>query len=68
MAEEWILFDSDSSYLNMDSCVTRRLTSFKRDFIEGSYDEVTEISSDTNADKATRIGEGIAACTFKHDT
>ena len=63
-----MIFDSDSSHLHLESCVTGGLTGFKRDFIEGSYAEVAERSSDTTAGKSIIIGEGIAAWTFKDDT
>ena len=55
-AEEFIFFDSDSSHLCQDSCITSGLKGFKSDFIEGSYAEVTERSSDTNAGKSVMIG------------
>ena len=63
-----MVFDSDSSHLCLDSCVTTGLTGFKSDFIEGSYAEVTERSSDTTTGKVITIEEGIAAYTFKDDT
>ena len=61
-------FDSDSSHLNLDSCVTSGLTGFKCDFVDGSHDTATERSSDVATGKSITIGEGIAAYTFKDDT
>ena len=65
--DEVMLFDSDSTNLYVDSCVTGGLTGFKSDFIEGSYVEVAERSSDTTTGKAVTIGEGVAAYTLKDD-
>ena len=67
MAEELMIFDSDSSHLCLYSCVAGGLTDFKRDFIKGSYAQVAERSSDITTGKATTIGEGIAVYTFKDD-
>ena len=58
-------FDSDSSHLCLDSCVTASLAGFKSDFIEGSHAEVIERSSDTTTVKAVIIGKGIATYTLK---
>ena len=63
--EDLMVFDSDSSHLHLDSCVTASLTGFKSDFIEGSCAEVTERSSDTKTGKAVIIEEGISTCTLK---
>ena len=60
-------FDSDSTHMHMDSCVTEELTGFKSDFIEVSYAEVLERSSGTATDESIVIGDDIAACTLKED-
>ena len=58
-------FDTNSESLFIDSCATGGLTGFKSDFIEGSYHEIEERSSDTTTGKTTIIGEGIATCKLK---
>ena len=67
-AEEFMVFDSDSSYLYLDSCVTRGLTGFKSDFIDELCAAVTERSYDTTTCKSIIIGEDIASFTLKDDT
>ena len=62
--EEVICFDSNSANLCIDYCVTWGLISFKINFIEGSYAEIPEKSTDTTTGKATIIGQGIAAYRF----
>lgn len=42
MAEELMVFDSDSYHLHLGSCVTGSITGFKSDFVEGSYAKVAE--------------------------
>ena len=64
---EVIKFDTDSASLCIDSCVTGGLTGFKSDFIEGSYQEIAERSSDTTTGKTAIIGEGISANKLKDD-
>ena len=64
---EVIHFDSDSVNLYIDSCVTGGLTGFKTDFVDGTYVEVEERSSDTTTGKTSIIGEGIAAYSIKDD-
>ena len=64
---EVVRFDSDSVSLYIDSCVTGGLTGFMQDFMEGSYVEIEERSSETTTGKTSIIGQGIAACTLKDD-
>ena len=56
-----MVFDSDSSHLHPESCIAGGLTGFKSDFIEGSYAEVAERSSNTITGNAIIIEEGIAS-------
>ena len=65
--EEVIRFDSDSVNLYINSCITGGLTVFKSVFIEGSYVEIPERSTNTTAGKTTIISEGIAAYRFIDD-
>ena len=64
---EVVRFDSDSVSLYIDSCVTGGLTGFKQDFVEGTYVDIEERSSDTTTGKMSIIGEGIAAYLLKDD-
>ena len=48
-------------YLCIDSYVTRGLTGFKDDFVEETYFNIEERSTNTTTDKVSIIGESIAA-------
>ena len=62
-----MIFDSDSTYLHLCSCVTGVTTGFKSDFIGGSCTKVPERSSGITIVKAIIIGECITSCTLKED-
>ena len=60
-------FDSDSINLYIDSYVTGGLIRFKDDFIQGSYANTKERSSDTTSSKATIISKGLIVHILKNN-
>ena len=56
-----MVFDSNPSHLHIDYCVIGRLAGLNSDFMDGSYAEVPERSSDTSTRKAIITCECVVA-------